>query len=266
MNISTAFKAIGPLLKRNGPVILTGLGVAGSVTAIFLAVRATPRALNKLDVAYIDKNNRLMTEDPNQTYPEVPLTPVEVIKVVWKDYLPALGVEVFTLVSIVGAQGINMRRQAAIISAFTLSEAAFREYQDRMVIEAPTKDRKVRDDVARERITANPPSGQEIVIIEGGDQLFYEAHTDRYFQSTMQKVRKAVNDLNYKIINDNYASLNDFYNMIGLNTLPQGEETGWTTDRPLEVDYSTQMTDDDRSSIVLTYYRTPGPNYWKGHQ
>lgn len=258
MNIQHVFNNIGPLIKRNSSTILTGLGVAGSVGALILGVKATPNALSKLEVAYLDKN-----ADENT---DLPLTKVAVIKIVWRDYASAVALEVVTIACVIGAQSINLRKQAAVISAFSVTEAAFREYQERITAEVPTKDRKVRDDMAKAKMDDNPVSTSEIMLVGNGDQLFYESHTDRYFMSTMQKVQKAVNDLNFRVLGQNYASLNEFYSLVGLKTVSHGDEIGWTSEHALEVDYSTQFTDDDRAAIVLDYHKAPLKDYWKGFQ
>lgn len=260
MDILSQLKNAGPLLKRNSSSILTGLGVAGSVGSLILGVKATPQALEKLEKAYFDKNSY-----ENQVeYARVALTKTEIIKTVWIDYIPAVGLQVLTIACVVGAQSINMRKQAAIISAFSISEAALREYQERMAVEAPTKDRKVRDDMAKAVVESNPVGDREILLIGDGDQLFYESHTDRYFMSTMQKIKKIINDLNFRILQQDYASLNEFYSAIGLKNVEIGDQTGWTPEHPIEVDFSTQLTEDDRAVIVLDYVRKPLPNYWKG--
>jgi Family of unknown function (DUF6353) len=257
MDISQMARKIGPLITRNSSSILTGLGAAASVTSLVMGIKATPIAIRKLDRAYAHKN-----QDPTEV--EQPLTKREVLKVVWRDYAPAIGVQIIAVGCIVSAQSINLRKQAALISAFSITETAFREYQDRMSIEAPTKDRKVRDDIAKGKLDANPISAKEVLLIGNGDQIFYDSYTDRYFMSTMQKVQKTVNDINFRIINQEYAALNEFYSAIGLNAIPSGDELGWTSDQPLELDYSTQFTDDDRASVVITFVRNPILNYWKG--
>lgn len=266
MDLSQIAKNAGSLIKHNSTTVLTGLGVAGSLGAVIWAIKITPRAVRKLDSAYYIKNNKLSFERPDTALPTISLTKFEAIKTVWKDYLPVVILEGATIACVIGSQSINLRKQAALISAFSISETALREYQERMVIESPTKDRKVRDDISRSKIEDNPVTAKEVLLVGNGDQLFYEAHTDRYFMSTMQKVQKAVNDLNFQVLNQNYASLNEFYSMVGLKAVAQGEELGWTTEHQLEVDYSSQVTDDDRAAIVINYVRTPTANYWKGYQ
>lgn len=260
MDISTIAKGGLLFVKRNSSSILTGLGVAGSLGSTVLAIKAMPNALHKLDLAFLEKNEGVNEADV------AGLTPFEVVKTVWKDFIPAAGTEVITIVCVVGAQSINLRKQAAMISGITVLESAFREYQDRITAEAPAKDRKVRDDIARAKVDASPVSTKEVIIVGNGDQLFYDERNDRYFESTKQKVDKAVNELLYTINGSGYASLNDFYSEIGIKRLPDGDELGWTPEHPIEVDFSTQMTDDDRAAIVITFVRKPLHNYYKGFQ
>lgn len=259
MNFGNIVKGAGQLLKRNSSTILTGLGVAGSVGAVILGIKVTPTVIRKLDRAYLVKN-----QDPDT--PDESLTFVEVIKVAWKDYLPVVILEGAVIGCVIGAQSINLRRQAAWISAFTVSETALREYQERMSVEAPHKDQKVRGDMAQAKLDANPISKSEVVIIGNGDQLFFEPTTGRYFMSNMQKVQKAVNDINFRVLNQNYASMNEFFTLLGLDSTDLGDELGWTPEHELEVDYKTKLTEDDRPAIVLDYWRLPLKNYWKGFQ
>jgi hypothetical protein len=263
MDISNLLGNLGPLVKRNSSTILTGIGVAGSVGSAILAVKATPGAVRKLDAAYLEKN-RAKDSEELENLPVESLTKLEVIKIVWKDYIPAVGLQIVTITCVIGAQSINLRRQATLISVATLSETAFREYQDRVTLEAPTVDRKVRDEIAKDHIDKHPVSEREVLIIGNGDQLFYDDNTDRYFMSTMQKVQKAVNDINFRILNQNYASVNEFYNEIGLKRIADGDEMGWTPESPLEIDYVAHISDDERPAISIRFFRAPLHNMWKG--
>lgn len=264
MDISNITQNIGPLLKHNTSTILTGLGVAGSIGSMIMGIKATPAAQRKLDAAFIAKNDEAFDpEEPDKGL--ISLTNLEVVKLVWLDYLPAISLQVVTVACVVGAQSINLRKQAALISVATISETAFREYQERIAAEVPAKDRKVRDDIAAQKIADNPVTSREVIIVGGGDQLFYDGYTGRYFQTTKQKVDKTVNELNFQIINQEYASLNEFYSGIGIASIPTGEDFGWNTAHKLDLDFSTHMTDDDRPAIVLDFVRKPIGDYWKGH-
>ncbi|MCG4723098.1 DUF6353 family protein, partial [Alistipes putredinis] len=62
----------------------------------------------------------------------------------------------------------------------------------------------------------------------------------------METLKKAQNDTNYRIINDSHASLNDFYERVGLELIQTGEELGWTTTRPLDLAFHAVMAVDQR--------------------
>src|SRR5690606_12915247 len=253
MDISTALKGAGSILKRNSSTILTGLSVAGVLSTVVFGVKAGMET-----GAYLERR-RIQYRDDDRPMP----TRKEIVADVWKDYIPVEWLAVLTASCTIGAQSINLRRQAALVSAFTVSETALREYQEQVNKITPTKDQQVRDEIAKKDIEANPVTSREVIITSGKDQLFYEPITGRYFTSDMETVRKAVNDINFQITNQVYASQNDFYRKIGLPTVDLGDEFGWSDTGPLEVDYSAQLTDDGRSAIVLRYYREPIKDYWR---
>lgn len=250
MAIANMLKEVGPLIKRNSSTILSGLAVAGTISTGVFAFRAGIKTAQYVAIKALQDE-------------EYEFSAKELVKDQWPVYLPVVISGVATIGCVVAAQSINLRRQAAVISAFTISETALREYQERMAVEVPAKDRKVRDEMAKDQLKEHPASKAEILLAGNGDQLFYEPHTDRYFYSTMNKVDKAVNDLNFRVLNQEYASLNEFYERIGLKSTSSGDEFGWTADHPLELDKSTQLTDDDRAAVVITYVRPPIANYWK---
>ena len=124
-------------------------------------------------------------------------------------------------------------------------------------------DQKVRDEVAKDYIMDTPMVNSEIFITNTSEALFLDSMTGRYFTSDMQSVRSAVNDVNEEIIKFNTCSQNDFYARIGLPPVRFGEEQGWNTSQMLEVNYSTQLAEDNRPCIVLEYLSHPIRGYYK---
>ena len=66
----------------------------------------------------------------------------------------------------------------------------------------------------------------------GPDQkmLFYEEYSERYFERYEREIMDAEYHLNRNFVLCGYASLNDFYEFLGLEPTELGEEVGWTTD------------------------------------
>lgn len=58
-------------------------------------------------------------------------------------------------------------------------------------------------------------------------ELFYVKPGDYYFKSTIEKVKAAFHRINYQILCDGFVSLNELYNILGLEETTYGEGVGW---------------------------------------
>lgn len=238
--------------KKHSPEILTGIGIAGMITTAVMAVRATPKALilieEKKDENGVDK-----------------LTAMETVKAAWACYIPAAivgGVSVFCLI---GASSANLRRNAALATAYTLSESALKEYQEKVVETiGEKKEQSVRDAIAKDKIEKNPIANREVIITERGNTLCYDVISGRYFKSDIDKLRKAENELNRQMRDDMYISLNEFYYEIGLNNTKLGDDLGWNIDNGyIELNFSSQLTADGTPCLVIDYQVAPRYDYSK---
>lgn len=245
-------KIAGKFLSDNAPTILTSLAIVGTVTTTVLAVRATPQAIRDIWDAESEQTD--------------PLTNVEKVKISAKGYIPAAIMGGVTIGCIIGAHGIHNRRQAALISAYSIADAALKEYQTK-VIETigKNKELKVRDDIAKDTLEKNPVGSSEVYITGTGEHLCYDSLSGRYFKSDIETIRKAENDINAEVVNGMYTSQNDFYRKIGLHPVALGEEMGWRTDNMLDISFSTQMSEDNQPCICLNYRVSPIRGYWRAH-
>ena len=257
MTLIDLAKKAEKLAVDNSPTILTVLGVTGVVTTAFLTGKASFKAANIIS----DEQYRLDLFEKSH-----PLEPKEKIILVWKAYIPAVGTGVISIVCIVGANHIGSRRAAAVAAAYTISEKAFTEYKDKVVerMGAP-KEQDLRDEIAQDRIDRNSSGDRNIIVTGRGEVLCYDAFSDRYFESSMEELKKAQNDINYKILSDMYASLGDFYDKIGLASTSYSEEVGWTTDVPLELKLSGTLSEDQRPCISMDFRAAPIRDYHHFH-
>lgn len=258
MNIRTLAKVVERFAIDHSPVILTGVAVAGTITTAFLTHRATKRATEYLYTAH-EEHDDLEYEDGQLTFRcKARLT--------WKLYIPPISVAALTVLSTVGANRIENRRAAALAAAYSLSEKAFEEYREKIVEKIGfNKEREARDEIAEQHVRDHPLGHREVIITGGGDVLCYDDYTGRYFNSDMDTLRRVQNEVNYTILNHNYASLNDFYNKIGLSNISTGEEVGWNTDHPLELYFTTTMSDDQRPCIAMRFQVSPVRHYFRSH-
>lgn len=256
MTIADVSKRVLRLMDDQAPLILTSLGVAGVLSTVILAVKVTPEAIRVV-------KHRQMTEYrfSKQEIPEP--TKLEIIKWSWQLYIPAAGMGAVTIACIIGSQSINTRRQAALISGYTIMEGAFKEYREKVVEKlGEKKETGIRDDIAKDHVENNPPSNQ-VVITGKGDVLCYDTSSGRYFNCDMETLRRAQNDVNMQCINEMYASQNEFYQRIGLPNNKYGDEFGWTTDNPLELTFSAVLSEDNLPCISIDYRTAPIRGYYK---
>ena len=251
LNLSGFAKNVQSMLVKHSPEILTGLGIAGLLTSTVLAVRETPKALRLIEDARYEKG-----ED---------LTTTEKIKAAWKPYIPAAVTAVGATACIIGASKVNMKRNAALATAYTLSETALKEYQAKVVETiGEKKEQVVRDAVAKERVEKNPVVTNEVIITDRGNTLCYDVISGRYFRSDVDKIKRAENELNARMLNEMYISVNEFYYEIGLEPTALGDQLGWNiNDGLMEVRFSSQIAKNDEPCIVVDYRIAPRYDFCK---
>jgi hypothetical protein len=251
------FKGISNILKEkisdNSPELLIGMGLAGMLSSTIMACKATPKVYEMiLDERTIRHRNK-----------EPEMTKRDVVKIAWKPYIPAaIGFGV-SAACILGANSINSKRNATLLTAYKIGERALIEYKDKVVeVIGEERELEIRDAVSRDRIKKDPINSNGVIITGKGDSLCYDMIFGRYFRCDIDTINRAINDLNFTMINDMYVSVNDFYELIGLDCIPAGFEMGWNIgDGKIDVHYSTQITDDNQLCLVINFNNLPKNGY-----
>lgn len=249
-NVSKFFKDTKMFVTKHSPEILTGIGIAGMVTTTVLAVKATPKALKLIEQK---KKEERLDE----------LTPIEVVKTTWKCYIPAAVTGVASMTCLIGASSVSVRRNAALATAYKISETALNEYREKVVETiGEKKEKAVRDAVAKDKLEKDPVENRNIIVTGTGTTLCYDPMFGRYFQSDIDKLNKIVNDLNRRMRDEMYISLNEFYYEVGLGEVKAGDDIGWNIDRGyIELDFSSQIAADGRPCLVVGFERLPEYDY-----
>ena len=249
--LKRTIKSAERVLTKYSPGILTGIGIAGMIGATFMAVKATPKALYLIET----KKEEAEVEE---------LTSVETIKTCWKCYMPAALTTVVSAACLIGASTVSAKRNAALATAYSISEAALREYQEKVVeVIGEKKEKAVRDAVAKDQIERDPVTKSEVVIIDSNSNtLCYEPLSGRYFKSTIDKIKKAEIKLDRQMIQEMYVSLNDFYWEIGLDGTDLGDKMGWNLSKGyMDLSFSSQLADDGTPCAVIVYGIPPVYDY-----
>lgn len=236
--------------EKHSTKILTGVGITGLVGTTVLAVKATPKVLDILEVEKaeleVDK-----------------LAPLDIIKLSWRPYLPAIALGVFSTSCIVGAYNINARKTATIAAACTLSETAFRTYADKTLeVVGDKAEQEIREAVGKQKILDNPAPESMMLINSDTDTICYDGLSGRYFKSDKETLRAAENTLNSIMLSDTYISLNDYYCEIGLDNISLGNVIGWhIDDGKMTFRYSSILDPKGRPCLFVEPSIMPVQNY-----
>ena len=238
-------------ISKHSPEILTTIGIFGMATTAVLAVKATPKALKNI-------------EEVKKAENKDKLTPAEVIKATWRCYIPAVATGVTSAMCLVGANSVHVRRNAAIATAYKISETAFTEYKNKVVETiGEKKEGEIRDKIAKDKAETYSHGNTEVVMTNMGDSLCLDAAFGRWFTSSYDKILRVQNDLNRQINSHMKLSLNEFYTALGLSSVDSGDDVGWNIDYPLDLHLSATLTEDGKTCIVVSHRIPPRWEYDK---
>lgn len=236
LNVRILIDRVLKTTKSNSPELLTALGVTGVVTTAYLTAKASFKASSKL----------------SEEAPDMPMK--DKVSRVWQLYIPAGISGTLTIGCVVCASRTSLRRTGAAVAAYSLTERAFTEYKEKVVEQiGQGKEQKLRDELAQDYVSKNPPSSTQVIVAGSGHVMCCELYTKRYFRSSMEDLRRAENDLN-KLINQTFrVSLSEFYDLIDLPYTSQSSLVGWESDKLLELQFSTVMSEGGEPCLAFDY-------------
>ena len=211
-------------LKRNSSTILTCVGAAGVIVTAVLTAKETPKAIQCLEDAKEEKGDEL--------------SKVEIVQTVAPIYIPAAITGLGTIACIFGANILNKRTQASLMSAYALLESSYKDYRKAAkAVYGDDADQKIQDEVvvedAAERHPFSPGLFQNCDLgtdAHGEIKLFYESLSRRYFRSTAEQVIQAEYHFNRNFVLRGCAFLNEFYDFLGIKETKEGNMLGWTVE------------------------------------
>ena len=209
--------------KRHGSTVLTCIGGIGVIATTVTAVQATPKAIALLEKAKKEKGEEL--------------TKLDKIKITGTTYIPTIIMGIGTITCIFGANVLNKRTQAALVSAYTMIDSSYREYRQKLKeLYGEEAHEKIVDAIAIEKaedmyvrnaymcgtcdLTSDKSCSDPVV--------FYDEHSGRFFESTIEQVINAEYHLNRNYILRGYSFLNEFYEFLGIEETDYGSVLGWT--------------------------------------
>jgi hypothetical protein len=185
------------------------------------------------------------------------------VKAAWKCYIPSTLIGVSSVACLIFASRQNVRKNAALAAAYTLSESTLTEYKQKVIDKiGKKKEDEICADIAKDKIEKNPVGKNEIIFTGKGETLCYDSVSGRYFKSDIEKLRKAENILNLRLRDEMWVSLNEFYYEIGLTEISISDDLGWHIDKGyVALRFDAQLSEDGTPCLVLSYSLAPVYGY-----
>lgn len=260
-------KKMQVFLQKNSSTILTVVGAAGVVATAVLAVKATPKAMELVEEEIHRQNVELFENDVDKELTDfaqiVKLKPIEVVKVAWKPYVPAIITGVSTIACIFGANVLNKRQQAALMSAYAVLDSSYREYREHAkALNENNSDIDVKREIIKTKFDSD-------TVLDEDKELFFDYQSMRWFESTFEEVKRAEYVFNQNFAMSGYACVNDFYELIGLEPVEYGYQLGWSTvlnddvygESGLEFIYEKTELEDGMECWIITMPCSPTVDY-----
>lgn len=196
-------------VMRNSSTILTCVGAIGVATTAIVSAKNTVKAVN------IIKEH----EEPG-----VKLSKKEIVRLAAPAYIPTFVTGLTTIACVFGANVLNKRTQASLMSAYALLDSSYKEYRDKAVeVYGEDADREIREAVAK-----NHYDDSTAFVKEDDKQLFFDFHGLQFFNSTTEEVENAEKTCNQMLKKCGYVSLSTFYDMLGIQCADVDYEVGWS--------------------------------------
>ena len=251
--------------ETNAAALLTAGGVVGTVATAVLTGRAGFKAHEILQNMEMEPKVRLRNAEEGGGEEEVPATRFEKIVAVGPHFIPPVIVGTATIASIIMSNRVSAQKAAALAAAYGLAERNLSEYKEKVTekLTGPKK-QALEEEISQDRV--NRSDGYQNVVIVEGEVLCFDEPTGRYFRSTMEKIKQAVNETNAEILNDRgWVNATAFYERLGMPATSWTDDMGWNTDELVELKFDTVTSPDGRPCISIDFQVLPKPDYIPKH-
>lgn len=199
--------------KKNKTKIEIGVILSSFIGATLIAIKNTPKA-NKVLEDFDSIEDQKLKRD--------------CIIEVGKIYLPSILLTITGTVMLIRTMNKKDNKILALSSIYQITEESLNKYKDIVLNEVGKNTYSKIESKYREDDIKN--NSDKIIITNSGNILFLDTLTNRNFRSDMNFIDKVINKLNNRINQGEFISQNDLYYELGLNSVPTGDDIGWSYD------------------------------------
>ena len=216
-------------MQKNSPTVLSATAVVGFVGSMVCLWKSKTKIENDIETRKLAvKIAREESEDEESEARAIKNANKYFAKNVAKHTAPTLVMSTITVASIIASVKIGNKRLAAVSAAYTLLDQNSKEWKEKArEILGDSKVRKVDEAWSDDKLKGIYPEEDEIIATNHGQTLFYDSWSGRYFKSSIEFIRRVINDMNYRLISEEWLDLNEFYYHLGLESIKAGSMVGW---------------------------------------
>ena len=232
-------------------------GVVGVCATTAAAIKATPLAIDLIEE---DKKKK---EDSSYTK-------MDAFKASWKCYIPTGTLGLLTISTIIANHIITAKEKKAVIAAYLTLNEGYKKYVEgsKQVFGEDAK-QKIEAEIAKETFVYSPGIIRSSCIYDSDNDdeetmLFFDSYSQRYFETTLARVINAEYHVNRNLMLSGFASINSYFEFLGIEKNAEGDEVGWCQEDLFEndlywLDFDNEMTEleDGLECCVITYIVNP---------
>lgn len=223
------------VMSENSPTILTVCGCMGLVTTVGLTIRATINATK-----IMKEHESTISQIPQKRY-----RAAEAARLSWKCYVPVAVSGGISLGCIIGANSINLKRNAALVATYVATEDKLKHYEGKIFNTKDSLDKKV----------------EKSVVVDGHKCMCKDGFSGRMFETSLSKVQNAETKMNKMLTYEYRVTVNELYDELDLDQIDVGEEYGWDLEHGDQIDIDIDAVMDEQYGPVMLITYTP-KHYW----
>lgn len=231
--------------KKHSPTLLFAVGVAGVVTTVVLASRATLKmeeVLAEAEKNKVEIGDALALEtdeyNENDATQDHAVNRVQTAVKIVRLYAPAVAVGVVSVACLTGSHYILTKRNIALTAAYAGVDKAFKEYRSRVIDElGQEKDDEFRYGTVEKQVTVQTDDGPKTKTIRVADKkgdiytfLFAEETSKNWQRQASYNsmfLNSQQNYMNDLLTARGHVFLNEVLDALGLERTKAGAITGW---------------------------------------
>ena len=227
--------------KKNKTKIEIGVILSAFIGATLIAIKNTPKA-NKVLEDFDSIEDQKLKRD--------------CIIEVGKIYLPSILLTITGTVMLIRTMNKKDNKILALSSIYQITEESLNKYKDIVLNEVGKNTYSKIESKYREDDIKN--NSDKIIITNSGNILFLDTLTNRNFRSDMNFIDKVINTLNNRINQGEFISQNDLYYELGLDSVPTGDDIGWSYDTTgiINIKKDSIITENE-PCVVIEYKNLP---------